>query len=390
LPLAEPVRDAIGRRIEAVSERAREALEGMAIMGRRIDLALLADVVGVEQPAISDAVQELASRALVRAAADPAGAGPLYEVASEALRRVITERIADDRRAALRARATHRGGPRLRVGPYASRVLDALDARYVVGPATSAGKVVSTYEARDLRDGLQVELHVVRGMALTGAESFLATMERVAAFAHPNVTPLVDFGVTPDALFYATARVEGSSLRERLTRERPLPVDEALRVAREVAAALDGAHGAGIVHGDLRPKHVTLTLRGASLAGLGVVQALGAAQGGHGPERTGVTIGAPAYLSPEQLSGDASADTRSDIYSWGCMLYEMLAGELPFTGSSQSVIARKLTQQAPSVRTRRESLSKAIDRVVRQCLARVPADRYGRASELLDALAKEA
>jgi DNA-binding SARP family transcriptional activator len=386
LPLAAPVREAIGRRIEAVGERAREALEAMAIVGRRVDPALLAEVVGVDRPAITDAIQELGSRALVRAVADASDAAPLHEVASDALRRVTAERIPDDRRAALRAGVTRRGGPKLRVGPFANRALEALDARYVVGPPTSEGKVVWTYEARDLRDGREVELHVVRGMALTGAESFLETMERAAAFTHPNLTPVADFGVTPDALFYATARVQGSSLRERLARERPLPVEDALRVAREVAAALHGAHAAGIVHGDLRPKHVTLTPRGVSLAGLGVVQALGAAEAGHGPERTGVTFGAPAYLSPEQLSGEASADARSDIYSWGGMLYEMLAGELPFTGSSQSVIARKLTQAAPSVRTRRDAVPKQVDRVLRACLARVPADRPASLAKALEGL----
>jgi len=278
-------------------------------------------------------------------------------------------------------------GPSAADGP-AGQVLRALDERYAVGRVVDEGKVVTIYEARDTRGGHDVSLHVLnpRIAGIGGLDRFRRVLERVARLAESHVVPVSDVGAAGDALYYASPRTPGSlTLRERLQRERPLPVDEALGIARDVALALAHAHERDVHHGDLRPKHVVLAGGTAMLAGLGVVEALGASGGG-GPGGTGVTIGAPAYLSPEQLTGEGTPDARSDVYGFGCVLYETLAGELPFGTDRFSSISRKLSQAAPSLRTIRESVPEALDQVVRKCLARTPADRYRTGSELRDAL----
>jgi serine/threonine-protein kinase len=248
---------------------------------------------------------------------------------------------------------------------------------------------VTVYEATDARTGAPATLHVLNRRAVTvgGAAHFLRIYERIASLSDPHVAPVIDYGVAEDVLYYATARADGPTLRERLARERPLAVDEALAVAGDVTAALARAHAHDVFHGDLRPKHVTVGPRCSVVAGFGVAEALGA-EGGGGPAGTGVTIGAPGYLSPEQLTGEAMPDARSDVYSFGCVLYEMLAGELPFGSDRYSSITRKLTHPAPSLRAVRESVPDSLDRLVRKCLARVPADRFRTADELRAALQK--
>jgi serine/threonine-protein kinase len=272
--------------------------------------------------------------------------------------------------------------------PGADPIAAALAGRYVVEGVLAKGTVLTTYAARDAR-GERVELHAPSRhvAAITRAEHFLETIERVAALADPRVVPIIDFGAAGSLPFYVTPlATDATSLRERLARERPLAVGEALRIAGEVACALAHAHARGIRHGDLRPKHVRLVGDAVSLAGLGLVDALAAAGGDSSPEETTVRIGAPAYLSPEQLGGEVRADARSDIYALGCVLYEMLAGEAPFGGSKAGVIARKLTQTAPSVRALRDAVPEALERLIARCLARVPADRYATADELAEAL----
>jgi serine/threonine-protein kinase len=160
-----------------------------------------------------------------------------------------------------------------------------------------------------------------------------------------------------------------------------------LAVADDLAAALAHAHSRGVRHGDLRPKHVLLTRAGIRVAGLGVVEALDLATAGSGASTTAITIGAPAYLSPEQLAGEVNVDERSDLYSLGTIIYEMLAGEPPFTGGNlASMLSRKLSHPAPPVRQFRESVPTELETLVARCLARLPADRFQSASELADAL----
>ena len=269
-----------------------------------------------------------------------------------------------------------------------SRPPSALEDHYAVGPVSDEGRVVVTYEARDLRRGGNVHLHVLNPsvIGIARLDQVLRVLQKVGALTHPHILSPTDYGAAGDALYYATPRTEGTSLRERLARESPLPIEEALRIALHIAQALAYAHSRSVLHGDLRPKHVHVTTTGAMVRSFGVVEALGAQAGG-GPAGTGVTIGAPAYLSPEQLTGDGAPDHRSDIYSFGCVLYEMLAGELPFGSDRMSSISRKLTQAAPSLRALRESVPSAVDEIARRCLARVPADRYRTADELAAALA---
>jgi serine/threonine-protein kinase len=176
-------------------------------------------------------------------------------------------------------------------------------------------------------------------------------------------------------------------LRDRLARDRQLPLDAARSIATDLLDVLVYAHGRDVRHGDLRPKHVLLGRAGIAVASLGLVEALDIATSRSSSGSTAVTIGAPAYLSPEQLAGETTADERSDLYSLGCVVFEMLAGEPPFGGSSlATVLSRKLTQNAPAVRSLRESVPPTIDAFVGRCLARLPADRFQSAAEAREAM----
>jgi serine/threonine-protein kinase len=278
-----------------------------------------------------------------------------------------------------------------RPGTRADFIARALHGRYITGRVLFKGGVLTTYAAVDARSGRQVELHVPARRVATSAEAdhFLRTLERVSALSHPGILPVIDYGATAGVVYFTTPPVDVESLREQITEGRPLPLDESVRIATEVARALAYAHARGVYHHDLRPKHVFPTPDGAVLARLGVAEALtvGAiAEGRAGPDNTGVLIGAPAYLSPEQLADEGAADARSDIYSLGCVLHEMLTGEPPFGGRGRGLIARKVTEPPPSVRAVRDEVPDSIDRLVQKSLARRPADRYQTADELADEL----
>ena len=265
----------------------------------------------------------------------------------------------------------------------------ALAERYEIGERTAESTMLLSFAARDRRDTRPVELHVLtpRLASLAPVDRVLAVLEQVAALHEPRILPIRDSGALQGVVYFATPPVEGVSLRDRLARDRQLPIDEALRLASDLLEVLVHAHGRDVRHGDLRPKHVLLGRTGITVTGLGLVEALDVAASRGTAGSTAVTIGAPAYLSPEQLAGETTADARSDLYSFGCVVYELLAGEPPFGGANlASVLSRKLTQSAPSVRALRESVPPAVDAFLLRCLARLPADRYQSAREAREAL----
>jgi serine/threonine-protein kinase len=264
----------------------------------------------------------------------------------------------------------------------------ALADRYQVGEKTGEGTMFLSFAARDKRDTRPVELHVLnpRLTGLGSGSRVLDALERVAALHEARIVPLRECGVMHGVVYFATLPVEGPSLRDRLARDRQLPLDEARRITADLLDTLVYAHGRDVRHGDLRPKHVLLGRGGIAVTGFGLVEALDIAAAGSAGS-TAVTIGAPAYLSPEQLAGETAADERSDVYSLGCIAFEMLGGEPPFAGSNLgAVLSRKLTQAAPSVRSLRDSVSPPLDAFVARSLARLPADRFQSAAEAREAL----
>jgi DNA-binding SARP family transcriptional activator len=293
--------------------------------------------------------------------------------------------------------AAPRPRPRPASGPEAAReaaareldeIRRAFSDRYQVGERIGESTLLLSFAARDRRDTREVELQVLspRLLGLGGGERVLEALERVVALRDPRIVPMREAGAIQGRIYFATPPLEGASLRDRLARERQLPVPEARRIALELLDALVYAHGHDVRHGDLRPKHVLLGRNGATVAGFGLVEALDLAESGSAGS-TAVTIGAPAYLSPEQLAGESNADERSDLYSLGCIVFEALAGEPPFGGSNlATVLSRKLTQTAPAVRSLRESVPPELDGFVARCLARLPADRFQRAAEAREAL----
>jgi DNA-binding SARP family transcriptional activator len=274
-----------------------------------------------------------------------------------------------------------------------ARALDdlkrALADRYRITRKIGERAMLLSFAAHDKQDNRPVELHVLgsRLASLGNADRVLNALDRVAALHDPRIVPLRGSGSTQGIVYFATSPVEGPSLRERLVRERALPLGDAVAIADDLAAAMAHAHARGVRHGDLRPKHILLARTGISVAGFGIVEALDLATASNGASTTAVTIGAPAYLSPEQLTGEVSADERSDLYSLGTILFEMLAGQPPFAVANLgTMLSHKLSQSAPSVRQFRESVPPDLESAVARCLARSPADRFQNALELTDAL----
>jgi serine/threonine-protein kinase len=263
----------------------------------------------------------------------------------------------------------------------------ALADRYQVLSRTAAGAMLLDFSARDRRDTRQVDLHVLnpRLAALGRGDRVVEVLQRVAALREPRIVPLRDCGVVDGVIYFATPPVEGTWLRDRLTRDRQLPIDQVVKIAGDLLDVLVYAHGRDVRHGDLRPKHILLTPTGVAIASFGLVEALDLAASGSAGS-TAVTIGAPAYLSPEQLAGETSADERSDLYSLGCVVFEMLAGEPPFAGTSlASVLSRKLTQAAPPVLQHRDRVPPWLATLVGRCLERLPADRFQSAAAAREA-----
>ena len=271
-------------------------------------------------------------------------------------------------------------------------VVDALAARYRVEREVGAGGMATVFLAEDLKHHRRVALKVLKPelAAILGAERFLKEIEVTANLQHPNILPLYDSGEAAGFLYYVMPFIEGESLRDRLSREKQLPVDEALRIADAVAAALQVAHEHGVVHRDIKPENILLQAGQALVADFGIALAVSQA-GGTRLTETGLSLGTPHYMSPEQATGDRAIDARSDIYALGCVLYEMLAGEPPHLGNTvQAVVAKILTDEPEPVTRRRKTVPAHVDAAVRKALAKLPADRFASAAELRAALGNAA
>jgi TolB-like protein len=274
----------------------------------------------------------------------------------------------------------------------------ALAGRYAIERELGRGGMATVFLARDLRHDRPVALKVLHAQlaAMLGPERFQREIRFAARLQHPHILTVLDSGEAGDQLWFTMPYVEGESLRDRLTREKQLPVADALRIARDTADALDYAHQHGVVHRDIKPENILLTARHALVADFGIARALGGRTGGGADGRTepgltetGMSLGTPAYMSPEQASGERELDQRTDIYSLGCVLYEMLAGEPPFTGpTAQVVLTRRFTEAPRPLRQVREAVPAEVEAAVAKALARSPADRFestaefGRALEL--------
>ncbi len=249
--------------------------------------------------------------------------------------------------------------------------------------------MATVYLATDLRHHRQVAIKVLNPelAAALGPERFLREIEIAARLNHPHILALHDSGDADGFLYYVMPYVDGESLRQRLMREKQLPLEDALQITGAVASALTYAHSHGVVHRDIKPENILLSGDEAVVADFGIARAITIARGAN-LTATGLAVGTPTYMSPEQAAGEAQLDGRSDVYSLGCVLYEMLAGEPPYTGASaQVVIAKRFTDPVPSVRRLRETIPPAIDVAVSKALSKAPADRFATATHFAEALA---
>jgi tRNA A-37 threonylcarbamoyl transferase component Bud32/TolB-like protein len=268
-----------------------------------------------------------------------------------------------------------------------ARLNAALGGRYRIERELGAGGMATVYLAHDVRHNRKVAVKVLRPelAAALGHERFLREIEIAAGLSHPHILPVFDSGEADQLLFYVMPFVEGESLRDRIIRERQLPLDDALTLTREVADALSFAHARGVIHRDIKPENILLHGGHAVVADFGIARAVDAA-GGQQLTETGLAIGTPTYMSPEQAAAEP-LDGRSDLYSLGSVLYEMLAGEPPYSApSAQAVIAKRLMEPVPRVTSLRESVPPAVEQVLVRALAKAPADRFATAHEFARAL----
>ncbi len=254
----------------------------------------------------------------------------------------------------------------------------SLAGRYSIERQIGVGGMSVVYLAQDLRHLRSVALKMLLPElgALLGPERFLAEIRVTASLQHPNILPLFDSGDADGLLYYVMPYVAGESLRTRIDRETQMPVDEALHISRAVAGALDYAHRHGVIHRDLKPENILLHEGQALVADFGIALAI-SKTGGTRLTHTGITVGTPQYMSPEQASGSQKVDGRADVYALGAVLYEMLTGEPPFTGATaHAIIARQLVDAPRAIRTVRPSVPEFVDRAVQMALAKAPADRF--------------
>jgi serine/threonine-protein kinase len=260
--------------------------------------------------------------------------------------------------------------------------------RYRLDRELGAGGMATVYLAHDLKHDRDVAIKVLHpdlGAAL-GGERFLTEIRTTARLQHPHILPLLDSGEADGLLYYVMPLVTGETLRSRLERDRQLPVDEAIRTAREVADALGYAHGLGVVHRDIKPENILLQGGHALVADFGIALAVQHA-GGTRMTQTGLSLGTPQYMSPEQAMGEKMIDGRSDIYALGAVTYEMLVGEAPFTGPSvQAIVARLITEEPRAIGAQRKAVPGNVEGAVLRALEKLPADRFESAKAFADAL----
>jgi serine/threonine-protein kinase len=264
----------------------------------------------------------------------------------------------------------------------------ALTGRYVIERELGRGGMATVYLARDVRHQRGVAVKVLNPElgAVLGVERFLSEIQVTANLQHPNLLPLFDSGEADGLLFYVMPFVQGETLRARLDREKQLPIDEAVRIAIAVLGALEYAHAHGVVHRDLKPENILFQAGQPVVADFGIALAVSVA-GGNRVTQSGLSLGTPQYMSPEQATGDRQIDGRSDIYSLAAVLYEMLAGDPPYSGrTAQAIIARLLTERPRSLLAVRDTVPAHVEAAIDRALAKLPADRFATAREFAEAL----
>jgi serine/threonine-protein kinase len=268
------------------------------------------------------------------------------------------------------------------------RLSGALADRYAVQRELGQGGMATVYLAHDVRHDRKVALKVLRPelAAVIGAERFLSEIKTTANLQHPHILPLFDSGAADSFLFYVMPFIEGESLRDRLNREKQLPINDAIRIATEVAGALDYAHRHNVIHRDIKPENILLHDGRALVADFGIALAASKA-GSSRMTETGMSLGTPHYMSPEQAMGEREITARSDVYALGCVLYEMLTGDPPFTGSTaQAIVARVLTETPRPITAQRRTISPHVEAAVLTALEKLPADRFASAAQFAQAL----
>ncbi|UCG86018.1 MAG: protein kinase [Gemmatimonadota bacterium] len=271
------------------------------------------------------------------------------------------------------------------------RLKAVLATRYRIKRELGSGGMAMVYLAHDLKHDRQVALKVMRPelSAILGGERFLREIRIAAKLNHPHILALHDSGEADGFLYYVMPHVEGESLRAKIDREKQLSIDEAMALTRQVASALDYAHQQGVIHRDIKPENILLHRGEAVVADFGIALAVTAA-GGERLTETGLSLGTPEYMSPEQASGGGDVDARTDVYSLGAVLYEMVTGEPPLTGATvQAVVAKLLSQPPMQPRMVRDCVPEVMNRAIMQALAKVPADRFDSAAEFAAALTAE-
>ncbi|MEX1050767.1 MAG: serine/threonine-protein kinase, partial [Gemmatimonadales bacterium] len=268
------------------------------------------------------------------------------------------------------------------------RLKVAIADRYVIERELGAGGMATVYLAHDVKHDRKVALKVLRPelAAVIGAERFLQEIKVTANLQHSHILPLYDSGAADNFLFYVMPYVEGETLRTKLDREKQLGIDDAVTLARAIAGALEYAHKRGVVHRDIKPENILLRENDPLIADFGIALAVSHA-GGNRLTETGLSVGTPHYMSPEQAMGDRELDARSDIYSLGAVLYEMLTGEPPYTGSTaQAIVARVITEEPRAITLQRRTVPPHVADAVHKALNKLPADRFSTAASFAEAL----